>query len=119
MNCSLRAVAAFRPAHGIPYDIGRARGRGLVRAGAGPGLIRMHTGQGLVRGTRGRDRAKRPTRVRRLTERGFKRAATEKVGTGQAPHPGAAPHGVEVRTGSDGRGRAGAKHLTRARRPTE
>src|SRR5690606_9444307 len=39
-------------------------------------------------------------------------------GRGGAPLPGAAPRGAGVQTGTDGEGRAGAGHPTRARRPT-
>src|SRR5690606_7833479 len=37
-------------------------------------------------------------------------------GRGRAPHPGAAPHGVGVQTGSNGKGRGRAERPTRVRR---
>src|SRR5690606_41522238 len=89
---------------------GRARGRGARgwrRSGKGGGGRRGGGGVARGGGSRGRGRRREgggegPTRVRRLTGRGFKRAATAKEGTRRGPHPGAASHGAEVQTSSDG-----------------
>src|SRR5690606_4069167 len=62
-----------------------------------------------LRRRRKKGQGRRPGRVRRLTGRGFKQAATAKEGPGRAPHPGAAPHGAEVQAGGDGRGGAGRR----------
>src|SRR5690606_12747187 len=46
------------------------------------------------------------------------RRQRRRQGRGGRPHPGAAPHGARVQTGSNGRGRARAGVLTRVRHPT-
>src|SRR5690606_11263948 len=47
-----------------------------------------------------------------------KPAATAEPGGGRASRPGAAPHGAEVQSGGNGKGRDGAGRPTRVRRPT-
>ncbi len=57
-----------------------------------------------------------PGRARHPTGCRFKPAA--KAGGGPAGRSGAAPHGVRVQAGGDGRGRGGVQAITRARHPT-
>src|SRR5690606_2845068 len=93
----------------VPAPLGRHRDR---RTPAAP-LLR---GDGLSpsvppakNSPRGAGKAPvHPTRARRLTGLGFKRAATAEEGAGQAPRPGAASHGAGVQAGGDGEGRTGA-----------
>src|SRR5690606_25773661 len=131
------ATATEGPGQGVSAGGGVSRGRGSSRQrrrrkGRGkasrPGAASRGVGVQAGGDGDGRDRAGHPSRVRRPTGPGFKRAATAKEGPGpstpagrgaprgrgssrqqrrrkdrgQAPRPGAAPHGAGVQTSGDG-----------------